>query len=54
MLIFPHGIYVDRDGNVRVTDGQATLILEGGARPRGTRGAGRRREAGGAEGTSGL
>ena len=23
MIVFPHGLYVDRDGNVWVTDGQA-------------------------------
>src|SRR5437763_5502708 len=36
LLIFPHGIHVDRDGNVWVTDGQ-----DNGAPPaRGARGAG--------------
>jgi streptogramin lyase len=34
MLIFPHGIYVDRDGNVWVTDGQDNLPRRGrGAAP---------------------
>ena len=35
MLIFPHGIYVDRDGNVWVTDGQ-----DNAPRPAGQRGGG--------------
>jgi sugar lactone lactonase YvrE len=47
MLIFPHGIHVDRDGNVWVTDGQdnapqparGTTAAPGGAAPAG-RGAG--------------
>ena len=25
MFIFPHGIHVDRDGNIWVTDGQSNL-----------------------------
>src|SRR5262245_42465818 len=32
MIVFPHGIYVDRDGNIWVTDGQDNL-------PRAARGA---------------
>jgi hypothetical protein len=45
MLIFPHGIHVDRDGNVWVTDGQddAPLPQRGGAA------GGGRAEAAGAE-----
>src|SRR4051794_28272817 len=39
MLIFPHGIYVDRDGNIWVTDGQDNAPLPqrgaGGGRGRG-------------------
>jgi sugar lactone lactonase YvrE len=37
MLIFPHGIYVDRDGNVWVTDGQddAPVPARGGGPPAG-------------------
>src|SRR3954470_18983424 len=43
LLIFPHGIYVDRDGNVWVTDGQDDAPLP-------ARGAGGGRGAAGAEG----
>ncbi len=32
MFVFPHGIHVDRDGNVWVTDGQSNLPARG-ARP---------------------
>jgi sugar lactone lactonase YvrE len=39
MLIFPHGIFVDRDGNVWVTDGQDDAPPPGGA----ARGAGAQR-----------
>ena len=39
MLIFPHGIFVDRDGNVWVTDGQDNAPVP-------ARGGGRGREAG--------
>ena len=40
MLIFPHGIYVDRDGNVWVTDGQdnGTVPARGGGGGRAARG----------------
>ena len=43
MLIFPHGIHIDRQGNVWVTDGQdnaPTPARGGGAGPGGGRGAG--------------
>src|SRR6478736_6216916 len=43
MLIFPHGIHVDRDGNVWVTDGQDNAPVP-------ARGAGGGRGAAGAEG----
>ena len=42
MLIFPHGIHVDRDGNVWVTDGQDNAPQPQPARGA-PRGAGRRR-----------
>ena len=35
MLIFPHGIYVDKQGNVWVTDGQDDAPLPAGGRGRG-------------------
>jgi sugar lactone lactonase YvrE len=43
LLIFPHGIYVDRDGNVWVTDGQdnAPLPARGAGPGRGAEGGGR-------------
>ncbi|PYQ81771.1 MAG: hypothetical protein DMG03_19100, partial [Acidobacteria bacterium] len=41
MLIFPHGIFVDRDGNVWVTDGQDNAPV-----PARGAGGGRGREAG--------
>ncbi len=44
MLIFPHGIYVDKQGNVWVTDGQDDAPLPAG---RGGRGAGGAAGAGG-------
>ena len=43
MLIFPHGIYVDRDGNVWVTDGQDNApqaARQAGAAPQPARGTG--------------
>ena len=40
MFVFPHGIHVDRDGNVWVTDGQDNF-----PRRHGTRGADRRRRS---------
>ena len=43
MFVFPHGIHVDRDGNVWVTDGQDNF-------PRRARGAARRRAAAAAAG----
>src|SRR4029079_4995083 len=46
MLIFPHGIHVDRDGNVWVTDGQDDAPLP-------QRGAGAGRAEAGAEGGRG-
>src|SRR3954471_1247361 len=46
MLIFPHGIHVDRDGNVWVTDGQDDAPLP----QRGAGAGGGRAEAAGAEG----
>jgi streptogramin lyase len=46
MLIFPHGIHVDRDGNVWVTDGQDDAPLP----QRGAAAGGGRAEAAGAEG----
>jgi streptogramin lyase len=39
MFVFPHGIHVDRDGNIWVTDGQDNLPRTGGGR-RGGAGAG--------------
>jgi DNA-binding beta-propeller fold protein YncE len=40
MIIFPHGIFVDRDGNVWVTDGQDNApAARGGGRGRGAEGA---------------
>src|SRR5437667_4292690 len=50
MLIFPHGIFVDRDGNLWVTDGQdnAALPARGtGGAARGGEGAGRGAEPAG-------
>src|SRR6185312_12179399 len=47
MLIFPHGIHVDRDGNVWVTDGQDDAPLP-------QRGAGGGRAEAGAEGGRGA
>src|SRR6266566_4792724 len=50
MLIFPHGIFVDRDGNLWVTDGQdnAALPARGtGGAARGGEGAGRATEPAG-------
>src|SRR5262245_25691606 len=41
MLIFPHGIYVDRDGNVWVTDGQDNGTQPGRGAGGGRAGAGR-------------
>src|SRR5881296_1695300 len=40
MLIFPHGIYVDRDGNVWVTDGQDNAPQPAGGAAGGAGGAG--------------
>jgi sugar lactone lactonase YvrE len=48
MLIFPHGIHVDRDGNVWVTDGQDDAPL-----PQRGAGGGRAETAAGAEGGRG-
>src|SRR6476660_1036411 len=48
MLIFPHGIHVDRDGNVWVTDGQDDAPL-----PQRGAGGGRAEAAPGAEGARG-
>ena len=41
MLIFPHGIYVDRQGNIWVTDGQDNAPLPPGGRRGAAGGAGR-------------
>src|SRR6185295_5960093 len=49
MLIFPHGIHVDRDGNVWVTDGQDDAPL-----PQRGAGGGRAEAAAGAEGGRGA
>ncbi len=46
MLIFPHGIYVDKDDNVWVTDGQDNAPLPRG-RPGSRRGRGAAPRAGG-------
>src|SRR5262249_24871919 len=48
LLIFPHGIHVDRDGNVWVTDGQdnAPLPQRGAGGGRGAGGAGAARGSG--------
>jgi sugar lactone lactonase YvrE len=56
MLIFPHGIHVDRDGNVWVTDGQDNAPLPArGAGAGGGRGRGRSEEPGTtAPGTAGA
>ena len=35
MLIFPHGMHVDRDGNIWVTDGQDNAPAAAGAQGRG-------------------
>src|SRR3982750_630063 len=48
MLIFPHGIHVDRDGNVWITDGQDDAPLP--QRGAGAAAGGGRAEAPGAEG----
>ena len=38
MFVFPHGIHVDRDGNIWVTDGQSNLPRRA-SRPAGRRAA---------------
>ncbi len=51
MLIFPHGIHVDRDGNIWITDGQDNAPVP--ARAGGRAGGGGGAAAGGAEGRGG-